>query len=202
MKEFLQRIKMDYLLSSVLCIALGVIFIVWKGGVVNMLGRIMAIAMIVCGIAIIGSFLLNAITNGFSMFVGMVILVAGIWFLLMPSVAVSLIPVVIGILLLCHGIRAIKESVDAVQYGYSQLGPSIVLGIISLVCGVICIFDAFGVMENAIMIVGIILVFNGLSNIWISARVTHAERTYSRQQDPLDVEFVEDGAHKNETDGI
>jgi uncharacterized membrane protein HdeD (DUF308 family) len=122
----------------------------------------------------------------------MVILVAGIWFLLMPSVAVSLIPVVIGILLLCHGIRAIKESVTAVKYGYSKLGPSIALGIISLVCGAICIFDAFGVMENAVMIVGIVLVLNGLSNIWISLRVTHAERAYNRQSGPVDVEFVED----------
>jgi uncharacterized membrane protein HdeD (DUF308 family) len=185
-----------------MCIVLGIIFIVWKGGVVNMLGQLMAIALIIFGAIFIGSFLLNAVTNGFSMFAGMLILAAGVWFLLMPSVVVSVIPVVIGILLLCHGIRAIKESVSAVKYGYRQLGPSIILGIISLICGAICIFDAFGVMENAIMVVGIILVFNGLSNIWISMRVTHAERAYSRQNGTLDVEFVEDRDEDDETDGI
>ena len=30
MREFLKRAKADYLLSSVLCIALGIIFVVWK----------------------------------------------------------------------------------------------------------------------------------------------------------------------------
>jgi hypothetical protein len=175
-----------------MCIVLGVIFIVWKGGVVNMLGRVIAAALILFGALFIGSFLLNVVTNGFSMFVGMLLVAAGVWFLWMPSVVVSVIPVVIGILLLCHGIRAIKESVSAVKYGYGLLGTSIVLGIISLICGVVCIFDAFGVMENAIMVVGIILVFNGLSNLWISVRVTHAEHIYSRQSGPVDVDFVED----------
>ena len=33
MREFLKRAKADYLLSSVLCIVLGIIFVVWKGGV-------------------------------------------------------------------------------------------------------------------------------------------------------------------------
>ena len=31
MKEFLGRIKADFLLSSVLCIALGLVFIIWSG---------------------------------------------------------------------------------------------------------------------------------------------------------------------------
>ena len=30
MKEFLGRIKADFLLSSVLCIALGLVFIIWR----------------------------------------------------------------------------------------------------------------------------------------------------------------------------
>jgi hypothetical protein len=202
MRDFLRRIKMDYLLSSIMCIVLGVIFIVWKGSVVNMLGRVMAIALIIFGGIYICSFLLNVITNGFSMFVGMLILAAGVWFLLMPSVMASLVPVVIGILLLCHGIRAIKESADAAKFGYQMLGPGLVLGIISMICGFVCIFDAFGVMEKAIMVVGIILVLNGVSNIWVLVRSAHAAWAYDRQNGPLEVEFVEDRAQKNETDGI
>ena len=33
MKEFLGRIKADFLLSSVLCIALGLVFIIWRASV-------------------------------------------------------------------------------------------------------------------------------------------------------------------------
>ena len=50
MREFLKRAKADYLLSSVLCIALGIIFVVWKGGVIDVIGTILSIAMIIVGI--------------------------------------------------------------------------------------------------------------------------------------------------------
>ena len=32
MRDFLKQIKADYLLSSILCILLGVIFVIFKGG--------------------------------------------------------------------------------------------------------------------------------------------------------------------------
>ena len=38
MRDFLKQIKADYLLSSILCILLGVIFVIFKGGVIDMIG--------------------------------------------------------------------------------------------------------------------------------------------------------------------
>ena len=57
MREFLKRAKADYLLSSVLCIVLGIIFVVWKGGVIDVIGTILSVAMIIVGIIYLGSFI-------------------------------------------------------------------------------------------------------------------------------------------------
>ena len=46
MREFLKRAKADYLLSSVLCIVLGIIFVVWKGGVIDVIGTILSLSLI------------------------------------------------------------------------------------------------------------------------------------------------------------
>lgn len=192
MKELFNRIKADYLLSSILCIALGIIFIVMRGGVIDLLGSVLAIAMIVIGAVYLGSFFLNFLTNGFSVLLGILILAVGIWFLLQPAVIVSLIPIVIGVLLFFHGIRAIKEIAEARKFGYSAWGAGLVLAIISIVCGLICVFDAFGVMEKAVIVVGLILIFNGISNIWIALSASHAEREYHKYNDPIDGVFRED----------
>ena len=66
MKEFLRRIKADFLLSSVLCILLGVVFIIWNNGVLNVIGSVLAIGMIVIGVVYLGSFFLSIVTNGLS----------------------------------------------------------------------------------------------------------------------------------------
>lgn len=62
MREFLKRAKADYLLSSVLCIVLGIIFVVWKGGVIDVIGTLLSIAMIIVGIIYLGSFILSLAT--------------------------------------------------------------------------------------------------------------------------------------------
>ena len=192
MKDILKAIKADYLLSSVLCIALGVIFIIMRDGVINLLGSVLAIAMIVIGAVYLGSFFLNFLTNGFSVFLGIMILAVGIWFLLQPAVIVSLIPIVIGVLLLFHGIRALKEILEARKFGFSAWGAGLILAIVSIVCGLICVFDAFGVMEKAVILVGIILIFNGVSNLWITLSATRAEKEYHKYHDPTDGTFRED----------
>lgn len=192
MKDFLRQIKADFLLSSVLCILLGVVFLIWKDGVIDVMGSVFAIMLIVIGVVYLCSFFLNLVTNGMSVLMGIIVLAVGIWFLIQPSVIMSLIPIVIGVVLLFHGIRALKETVDAKKFGYSSWGVNLALALLSIVFGIICIFDAFSIMEKAIMIVGIILIFNGLSNIWIAVTATHAARDYERRNAAIDVEFVED----------
>ena len=189
MKEFLKQIKADYLLSSILCILLGVVFIIWKDGVLGVMGSMFAILLIIIGVVYLGSFFLNLVTNGVSVLMGIIILAVGIWFLIEPSVIVSLIPIVIGVVLLFHGIRALKETLEAKKYGFSSWGVNLVLALLGIVFGIICIFDAFGVMEKAIMLVGIILVFNGISNIWIAGTATHAAKDYARKNGTIDVDL-------------
>ena len=56
-------------------------------------------------------------------------------------------------------------------------------------------------MEKATIVVGIILIYNGVSNIWILATATHAAKDYARRNETVDANFVED-SDKDETDGI
>ena len=66
MKDFLRRIKADFLLSSVLCILLGVVFVIWNNSVINVMGSVLAIGMIVIGAVYLCSFFLNIVTMGLS----------------------------------------------------------------------------------------------------------------------------------------
>ena len=132
------------------------------------------------------------------MLTGVIILAVGIRFLVQPAVIVSLIPIVLGVVLLFHGLRAIKETIEAKKFGYDAWGADLILAIISLICGFICVFDAFGVMEKATIVVGIILIYNGVSNIWISCSATRAAKDYARRNATVDVNFVEDDDDKRD----
>ena len=182
MKDFLKRIKADYLLSSLVCILLGIVFIVWRGAVLDVMGSIFAVVLIILGVIYLSSYFLEIITNGFSAIMGIIVLALGIWFLIQPDIVVSIIPILIGVVLIFHGVRGLMETLAAKKYGYSSWGVNMVLCIISI---------AFGIMEKATIVVGIILIYNGISNIWIASRSTKAEKAYNKEH-TIDVEFVED----------
>lgn len=192
MREFFRKIRADFLLSSLLCIALGIVFIVWREATVKAVGTILAVIMIVIGAVYLCSFFLNAVTKGISAAIGAIVLLLGVWVFIQPEIIVSVIPIVIGVLLIGHGVRGVKESLDSRKYGCASWGVGAALAGISMVFGVICIVDAFGVLELASVVIGIALIYNGISNIWIAARATTAEKKYRKEHDAIDVEFKED----------
>jgi uncharacterized membrane protein HdeD (DUF308 family) len=85
-----------------------------------------------------------------------------------------------------------KESWESKQYGYNAWGVGAAFSIISIVLGIICIVDAFGVLELASVVIGIALIYNGLSNIWIAVHAAKAEKNYRRAHDTIDVTFKEE----------
>jgi hypothetical protein len=196
MKDFFKRIKADYLISSILCIALGIVFIVWREATMDLIGMALAIIMIVIGALYLGSFFLNIVTNGLSAAIGAIVLLLGIWVLLKPDIVVTMIPIVIGVLLLCHGARGMKEAWGSKKYGYNRWGVSVLFSLISIVLGIVCVVYAFevakGVTELASVVIGIALIYNGLSNIWIAVHSAKAEKNYRREHDTIDVTFKDD----------
>lgn len=194
--NFLKKVKADFMFSSALCILLGIIIVIYRDGVINLLGRVLAVLMIIIGVVYLGSFLLNLATNGFSVVVGILVLGAGIWVLNQPAAILSLVPVIIGVLLLFHGIRAVMETISAKRLGYEAWIVNLALAVICVLSGFICVFDAFHVVENAMVLVGIILIFNGATNIWIAAAAVRAAKEYERRNGTIDVEFMEDEGKK------
>ncbi len=192
MKEFMKRIRADFMLSSLLCIALGVVFLVWPETISGILGTICAVVLIAIGIVYLGSYFLNVVSNGISAALGAVVLLLGVWVLIQPEIVVTLIPILIGVVLLAHGIRGIRESVETKKYGGMNWGVGIIFSIVSLVLGILCIVDAFGVVKLAFWVIGAALIYNGVSNIYIAIVSSKTERRYRKSQEAIDVEFVDD----------
>jgi uncharacterized membrane protein HdeD (DUF308 family) len=186
MKELMRRIRADYMLSSLLCIAMGVVFIVNPDDVSSVIGTVCAAVLIIIGLVYLGSYFLHVVTNGISAAMGAVVLLLGVWVLLQPQIVTTLVPIVIGVVLLAHGVRGFRESLS------DAWGIGAVLSVISMVLGVVCIVEAFGIVTFAIKVIGVALIYNGISNIYIAIASSRSERRYRKNHGTIDVEFNED----------
>ena len=192
MKDFFKRVKLDFIISSLLCIALGVTFIVWKAAVVDVLGAVLSVGLLVVGLIYLCGFFFQMTENWLNIVIGIVLVALGIWFLIDPSKILSLIPIVLGIVLLFHGIRAMWESVNAKKYGLKSWGAGFVMAILSIAGGVVCIVFAADIVESFAIVVGLILIYNGLSNIWIACSASHARKQFEKNAAVIEAEFIED----------
>lgn len=191
MKDFLKRIKADYLLSSILTIAFGIALIIGRAAILKAIGSVLAIILIILGVIYVGSYFIGATSNSFSAVMGAFVLAIGVWFLVNPEVIVGFIPKLIGMIFFFHGIRGILEAMVAKGFQAKTWKAGIIMSIISLVIGLLCMINAFGIMKNALALVGILLIYNGVSNIFIAGTSSRAERKYNKGE-TIDSSFVED----------
>ena len=125
MAEFLKKIRPGSIVGFILCIVFGVVVCIWPGTVMIIACRIAGALLLACGIynLIMGARNQNMAVRGFQITAGLVLCVVGVWILVAPGTFLKLIPVVIGLVLIYHGVKDIyisilvKTLVDWYDYG-------------------------------------------------------------------------------------
>ena len=78
MKDFFKRVKADAIMSAVLCIALGVVLIVWPGETINIVCKVLAAGLIILGGVELFSYITNRNGYMFTGILGLIVLIVGL----------------------------------------------------------------------------------------------------------------------------
>lgn len=191
LKTKLKNARIDIQLQAIITLAIGVILIAWPDQVATLLGRIIALVIIVSGLVVLIPELLAEVKRTTSIIASAIIVAVGIWLFISPTAVTSIIPIAIGILMIVHGVGDINMSIEAKHYGWDKWWSSIITGALSLIFGIICIVNAFGVVKVGFMIMGIMLLIDGITDIVIAIFVSKAEKDYTRGE-IIDVEVNEE----------
>ena len=82
MKDFFKRVKMDAILSAILCIVLGVVLIAWPGETINIVCKVLAAGLIILGGVELFSYITNRNGYMFTGILGLIVLIVGVWIFL------------------------------------------------------------------------------------------------------------------------
>ena len=105
-----------------------------------------------------------------------VFVVIGVWILLKPDFVIGLIPVIVGIILVLHGFYDLQQAVflGRAKYGFWWL--ALLFAGLTIVLGGILLWNPFEAMSIAIKFIGVFLVFDGVSELWIFSRARRITR--------------------------
>lgn len=199
MKQFFKDLKLNVSIPAILTILLGIVLILYPGTVPIIVCKVIGMILMVMGAIGIVTGLVSS-EKGYLYLAGSIIVfLIGLWFLLRPKTVLSLIPIFMGVLLLIHGIEDFKLAAESKENRYGKWGLVILFGIISVALGLVCIFAAFKVFKISMVIIGIALIYDGISDIWIVSRVGSSAREFRRaykNSQPIDVDYEEEDIDK------
>lgn len=168
MKSIIQDMKQNYFVNAVIMVVLGLVLVIWPHILGVMLCYLLGGALILMGVIQLVVFLRGerlGFYNKFSMFMGIVLVLLGIWICTQPRIVLSIIPVVVGIIVVLHGLMDLQYTFDIRRTGNTKWWIALVAAIITLVVGLLLVFNPFTAYEVTMILLGIAMLYDGGSDL-------------------------------------
>lgn len=194
MQTLLKKIKANVVVSSLLCVVLGVVLLVYPGDSMRVVGIAVGVVLILTGIVKVFDFLINRDGTMYlqlNLIFGIVLVVVGAWIITQPEKVMSIIPIIIGIIITIHGISKLRQAIELCQDHYEKWWVALLLGILTAGLGILLIFRPFEALETVVQVIGAFLIYDGVSNLWIASRVYKTAKQAKQEAEALDVDAKE-----------
>ena len=192
--KLLKQLKWDTLLMGVLYILLGVVALVIPETMERLLGFLIGVVLIIAGAVSMISYLLrdahqNYYHNDFLH--GLLGILLGIVVLYKVEIIISLVPFLLGTLVLVSGLSKLQDVIDLKRLEYGNWIFMLVLAIINIVLGLILIFNPMAVAELLFRLLGVGLIFSGITDCATTLYFAGKIRDYFADLNAVDSTFVE-----------
>lgn len=191
MKELLNKWKADVLISAVLCIIAGAAVMIWPAAVTLVLGRVIGSVLVLMGLTHGFSYLQDREAGRLGLASGAVIFALGVLILLRPSLVAQMVAVVVGVILIMHGMEDMQMGIESKRYGDSSWWLCMLFSSFTIVFGIFVIWKYFQVAEVAAWLLGLALVFDGVSDLIVAYKVIRAVKRMKEEAEAIDVEWKE-----------
>ena len=189
--NLLKRLKTNIVISAALCILLGIVLVVWPDLSMQIVcTAIGAVLLIGGGVRLAAYFTAKdgSVYAQMNLITGIILAVVGIWILLQPDKVLAIIPIIVGIVIALHGVNNLQQAVSLCKEKYDKWWVALILGLLTVGFGILLVCRPFEALDTAVMMIGLFLIYDGISDIWIVSRIYRTAKTLKQEVEAIDVE--------------
>ncbi len=175
MKSF-KNMRLHVTFGAIASVVLGIMFVVWADDIGKLLARIVGFIILLIGGTQFFAKLFGKTGRASGLLSGGLIAIIGFWVIMNPERAVTIIPMVMGMVLVVYGLQVLSLAFAGRAAQMIQWKVAFATGILDIVLGIICIFCAFQIGVLPYRIMGIMMIYNGISSAIVVYKVNRAER--------------------------
>ena len=192
--KLLKQLKWDALFMGALYILLGIVALVIPETMERLLGFLIGVVLIIAGAVSMISYLLrdahqNYYHNDFQN--GLLGILLGIVVLYKVDIIISLVPFLLGTLVLVSGLSKLQDVIDLKRLDYGNWIFMLVLAIINIILGLVLIFNPMAAAALLFRLMGIGLIFSGITDCVTTVYFAGKIRNYFADMNAVDSTFVE-----------
>ncbi len=117
--------------------------------------------------------------------IGILLSVLGLFFIVGYRIIMSVIPFVMGILIIFNGIVKLQTALNLVKIKAGSWGLSLAIAIITILLGVGIVLNSFGAAKTILRVIGFCLIFSGITDIINVVYLGKKTRNYFKDMEAL-----------------
>lgn len=185
MFQKLKNIKANYTLSAIVCVIIGLVLVIWPGTSTQVVCKVLGGVLLVYGALQIILYLCareKTFYHQGMLVLGIIFAVIGAWILLKPEMIIAAVPVIMGIIIIAHGLHNTVQAIKLKSMSYEKWWLALLLGILTVILGGVLVYNPFTVVDTVVRIIGAFLVYDGLSDMWIISRLFKSRKMQEKEQ--------------------
>lgn len=191
--DFLKSTLRQTIISAIVYAALGVFFILKPDTAFATIGKILAVAVLIIGLAMVAMYFteknfVGIQRNGLT--AGLITSIIAVFLLVKPDITVSLVGFALGFAVILAGIIQFQNALDLQHFNQPSWPFLLVTGLVEIVLGVIALIDPFAADQTLIFVIGIFLcicaVFKLISVIFVGKGIGSLKRA-AKEAEAVDV---------------
>lgn len=191
MRELLKDIKWSLILASLLFLFLGAALLVWPHTSSLILCYIVAAVLTAYGLFNILAYFGKERGSLIGLIVGVICVAFGVYAFAQPTRISDIISIILGVAILVDGAMSLRRDYQLRTVGFTQWWVPFALDVLILVLGAIVIFNPGLFAELLLQIIGVILIYESVSDLWTIHRLAKLTRAAVVEGEVIDVQDVE-----------
>lgn len=170
----LSQIKKSKMIAGAVSALLGLVLLFWPGLTMSLICQFVGAALGLTGLLTCAVFFTQPKDSPFragSLIAGIPLAAVGLFIFLRPGFLIEFIPVVVGCIIIIDGAANLMETISIMRQGNSKWWISLIFAVVTILLGIVLIVRPFNATRIIMQAIGLITVYNGISDIFIASRI-------------------------------
>lgn len=167
--KIIEKVKGFNYFLPIVYFVLGLLMVIFPETINDIINYIIGGLLMLFGIDYIVRYLSNnkvTTYSKYSLTVGIVPIICGVFLICNPEVLVSIIPFVAGMIILMDAFEKLKHAIDLKKMKYDEWWVDLIVAILFIVFGIIVIMNPFDAAKLLIRILGIFFLIDCFIDVW------------------------------------